>query len=46
MVIDALLICFCEDCRANDGSESRPYYMHDSLKASFLKLILPLFGYK
>lgn len=32
MVIDALMVCFCEDCRANDGSEERPYYMHNSLK--------------
>ncbi len=31
MVIDALLICFGEDCRANDGSESRPYFMSAKL---------------
>ncbi len=32
MVIDALLICFCIDCRVNDGSPERPYYMSSSLK--------------
>lgn len=32
MVIDAIMVCFCEDCRANDGSEERPYYMSNSLK--------------
>lgn len=33
MVIDALMICFCEDIEANDGSVERPYYMSKSLKA-------------
>lgn len=33
MVIDALMVCFCEDMEANDGSEERPYYMSQSLKA-------------
>jgi len=33
MVIDALMVCFCEDLEANDGSEDRPYYMSKSLKA-------------
>jgi solute carrier family 44 protein 1 (choline transporter-like protein) len=32
MVIDAVMVCFCEDCKANDGSEDRPYYMSNSLK--------------
>lgn len=32
MVIDAIMVCFCEDCRANDGSDERPYYMSSSLK--------------
>lgn len=32
MVIDAILVCFCEDSKANDGSEDRPYYMSSSLK--------------
>ncbi|RNA43074.1 choline transporter 1 isoform X2, partial [Brachionus plicatilis] len=32
MVIDAIMVCFCEDCRANDGSAERPYYMSSSLK--------------
>jgi len=31
MVVDALLLCFCEDCKLNDGSEDRPYYMNSSL---------------
>ena len=26
------MVCFCEDCRANDGSEERPYYASNSLK--------------
>ncbi|CAF0712788.1 unnamed protein product [Brachionus calyciflorus] len=32
MVIDAIMVCFCEDCKANDGSDERPYYMSGSLK--------------
>ena len=35
MVIDALMVCFCEDSRANDGSEERPFYMHNSLKVYY-----------
>jgi len=31
MVVDALLLCFCEDCQINDGSAERPYYMNSSL---------------
>ena len=30
-VIDALLLCFCEDCELNDGSEESPYFMSTSL---------------
>ncbi|XP_076441381.1 choline transporter-like protein 1 isoform X2 [Babylonia areolata] len=26
MVMDALLLCFCEDCDLNDGSPERPYF--------------------
>ncbi|XP_046365305.1 choline transporter-like protein 1 [Haliotis rufescens] len=41
MVIDALLLCFCEDCDMNDGSPERPFfaskdlmvYIQDSSKA-------------
>lgn len=33
MVIDALMICFCEDTEANDGTPERPYFMSKSLKA-------------
>jgi len=29
--VNTLLLCFCEDCRINDGSESRPYFMGRSL---------------
>jgi len=36
MVIDALMICFCEDIEANDGSEERPYYMSSSLKVKIV----------
>jgi len=32
MVVDALLLCFCEDSQINDGSEDRPYYMNTSLR--------------
>ena len=32
MVIDALLLCFCEDCQMNDGvTEGKEYYMDPSL---------------
>jgi hypothetical protein len=34
MVIDAMLVCFSEDCRANDGTTERPYYMSNSLRVS------------
>jgi hypothetical protein len=36
MIIDSLLVCFCEDCKANDGTEERPYYMTNSLRVSFI----------
>jgi len=36
MVVDALLLCFCEDCQMNDGSEERPYYMNSSLMVNSL----------
>ena len=35
MVIDAMLVCFSEDCKANDGTTERPYYMSNSLRVSF-----------
>eukprot|EP00106_Octopus_bimaculoides_P014400 XP_014781842.1 PREDICTED: choline transporter-like protein 1 [Octopus bimaculoides] len=31
MVIDTLLLCFCEDVEINDGSAEKPYYMDTSL---------------
>lgn len=31
IAIDTMLLCFCEDCKSNDGSKERPYYMTDSL---------------
>ena len=31
MVVDALLLCFCEDCKINNGSAEWPYYMNASL---------------
>lgn len=31
MVVDALLLCFCEDCQMNDGSPGREYFMNPSL---------------
>ena len=34
MVIDTLLLCFCEDSELNDGSEDRPYFMSTSLMVS------------
>eukprot|EP01132_Coremiostelium_polycephalum_P005149 gene5149-6409_t len=32
MAIDTMLLCFCEDCERNDGSEERPYYMSKRLQ--------------
>ena len=34
MVVDALLLCFSEDCDINDGSAGREYYMNASLMVS------------
>jgi len=31
MVVDTLLLCFCEDCQMNDGTPERPYFMSPSL---------------
>ncbi|GAB1600405.1 choline transporter-like protein 1 [Argonauta hians] len=31
MVVDTLLLCFCEDVEMNDGSEEKPYFMNTSL---------------
>jgi solute carrier family 44 protein 1 (choline transporter-like protein) len=31
MVIDTLLLCFCEDCQMNDGTDDRRYFMSTSL---------------
>ncbi|KAK2159127.1 hypothetical protein NP493_1746g00015 [Ridgeia piscesae] len=31
MVIDTLLLCFCEDTQMNDGTDGRAYYMGSSL---------------
>ncbi|KAI0214390.1 Choline transporter-like protein 1 [Lamellibrachia satsuma] len=31
MVIDTLLLCFCEDTQMNDGTDGRSYYMGSSL---------------
>jgi hypothetical protein len=31
IAIDTILLCFCEDCKSNDGSRERPYYMTDTL---------------
>ncbi|CAH1775579.1 unnamed protein product, partial [Owenia fusiformis] len=31
MVIDSLLLCFCEDCQMNDGTEGKEYFMSQSL---------------
>jgi len=31
MVVDALLLCFCEDCQMNDGSPGKEYFMNASL---------------
>ena len=33
MAIDALFICFCEDCEVNDGV-NKPYYMSKGLMVS------------
>ncbi|XP_002731355.1 choline transporter-like protein 1 [Saccoglossus kowalevskii] len=31
MTIDTLLLCFCEDCRVNDGSPGKEYFMDRQL---------------
>lgn len=31
MVVDTMLLCFCEDCKLNDGSPEKPYFMSNSL---------------
>eukprot|EP00042_Codosiga_hollandica_P038317 m.310906 g.310906 ORF g.310906 m.310906 type:complete len:640 (+) comp55359_c0_seq1:214-2133(+) len=33
MVIDTLLVCFCEDQERNDGSAEKPYFMSSNLLA-------------
>lgn len=33
MAIDTLLLCFCEDCRVNDGTPGKEYFMSKSLMA-------------
>ncbi|XP_025111130.1 choline transporter-like protein 1 isoform X2 [Pomacea canaliculata] len=33
MTVDALLLCFCEDCDMNDGSLERPYFASKRLVA-------------
>ena len=38
MVVDALLLCFCEDSAINDGSAERPYYMNTSLMVNWLSI--------
>ena len=35
--IDAIFICFCEDCEMNDGLE-RPYFMSRSLMVNDIKV--------
>ncbi|PRP74464.1 solute carrier family 44 protein member 2 [Planoprotostelium fungivorum] len=37
IAIDTILLCFCEDCSSNDGSQQKPYYMPDSLLKLFDK---------
>ena len=34
MVVDTLLLCFCEDCQMNDGSPGKEYFMSPSLMVS------------
>ena len=34
MVIDTLLLCFCEDSRVNDGTPGKEYFMPKSLMVS------------
>ena len=31
MLVDTLLLCFCEDVKINDGTEEKPYYMSKNL---------------
>jgi len=32
LAVDTILICYCEDSKANDGSPTKPYYMSNGLK--------------
>ncbi len=34
MVVDTLLLCFCEDCELNDGTPGKQYFMSQSLMVS------------
>lgn len=31
MLVDTLLLCFCEDVKINDGTEEKPYFMSKNL---------------
>ena len=31
MLVDTLLLCFCEDVKIDDGTEEKPYYMSKNL---------------
>ena len=36
MIINALLLCFCEDRDLNDGSSERPYYGNKNLVVNII----------
>lgn len=44
MAIDTILMCFCEDCERNDGSQSKPYYMSEELRDSIDAAPKPIVG--
>ena len=39
MLVDTLLLCFCEDVKINDGTEEKPYFMSKHL------MVLSLYKY-
>lgn len=40
MLVDTLLLCFCEDVKVNDGSEEKPYFMSKNLMVSKSNVVM------
>ena len=37
VAVNTMFLCFLEDCERNDGTQSKPYYMSNSLRQLMLK---------